>query len=281
MFVAGEQAVSREDIALVADVLDGGAHGEVRSRHHPATVLHSSRISTGHNCSTKHTQGLYLESVISLPSWCIDKSLYPFPEPGNTNPQGCRFKTLASRLHLPAGFHKPNSGHSRKEGSMLMTTLWVNHFGHCSIDCCHCLKERGSEPRSPNPNLLISTAWLLGWKKDQKKRRVQRSCDCMCVVFCTFVYVCVCMSMFHLFHSWADPHSRSSPTGTWATRCQPAGTPGSTGMSPRCRGPARGGTCFSSHWWSLGAQDTCRYEEPLWPRQGGRKGAREGREGDQ
>ncbi|CAB1349146.1 unnamed protein product [Coregonus sp. 'balchen'] len=40
--VAGEQAVSREGVAFVTDVLDGGAYSETRAGHHPATVLHTA-----------------------------------------------------------------------------------------------------------------------------------------------------------------------------------------------------------------------------------------------
>lgn len=51
--VAGEQAVSRQYVAFVADELHRRAHGEAASCEDPVTVRHVSRILTHQNwCKT-------------------------------------------------------------------------------------------------------------------------------------------------------------------------------------------------------------------------------------
>lgn len=42
--VTGKETVSRQRVALVADVLHCGAHNQSRTRHHPAAVLYHARV---------------------------------------------------------------------------------------------------------------------------------------------------------------------------------------------------------------------------------------------
>lgn len=53
---AGQQAVPRQSEALVADVLDGGTHGEMGPRQHPPAVLHLSGVGARHHWMDRHKE---------------------------------------------------------------------------------------------------------------------------------------------------------------------------------------------------------------------------------
>lgn len=67
----------------------------------------------------------------------------------------------------------------------------------------------------------------------------------------------------HPFHSLVGHRSRWGPIGTWAALHPPPDNLGNTGRSPRCPGPAQGGTHSSIRWRSLVPRGRCRYELPL------------------